>query len=255
MTTEDDKTNTTFPPPIETETLQYRLITGNISKFGGQRGSLTRCAQKFGALTSKMKRKNGSVDEEDLENEIETIKQELTSELELYKLEMTKLILMQQTLENQVQVNETIQNENVKEIESLSNQVVESQGVANRWQEIQNCYQEYESLAQLANTQHPKSSRVLREEIAQIENELATLERQDEAANKLLRVRESQFQLLVQYMLDLKRTLEEDDEEAIITKGVDAIVDEQGGSEEKDSDKPAPMELESVDDGLYNDLL
>ena len=48
---------TPFPPPIISETLQYRLATGNIGKNGGQRGSLTRCAQKFGTLQQRLRKK------------------------------------------------------------------------------------------------------------------------------------------------------------------------------------------------------
>ena len=72
-------------PPLVAETLQYRLDTGIISKNGGQRGSLTRCAQKYGIFLSKLQ--TNAPDAE----EIEAAKGELVQDLRLYQLEINIL--------------------------------------------------------------------------------------------------------------------------------------------------------------------
>ena len=197
---------TPFPPPLVTETLQHRLITGNISKLGGQRGSLTRCAQRYGAFRSKL-----TAEKPDAEA-IETSKQELSKELNLYKLEITKLILLQKNLEAQVAQNNQMEAEKSKAIEALAEEVAESQGEAHRWQETRKCYMDYENLAKLANANHSQPTSKLKEQISQVQEEIEKFQKEQESVDEVLAVRETQFQLLMQYMLDLKRSLSEEDD-------------------------------------------
>jgi chromosome segregation ATPase len=215
-----------FPPPITTETLQYRLDTGNIGKQGGQRSSLTRCAQKFGTLQFHLLTSNPDAEV------IESSKGDLVRELELFELEMSKLILWQQQLERQVRVNKDEQQKREQELASLSQQVGQSSRQARMALDTQRCFAEYEALAKLINDSHPTSTDELQHQIDEMKAEVATVEAETNAKNKVLKVREAQYQLLIQYMMDLKRSVDDD-----------AIGEASG--------KPAPMELE---DNLYGDL-
>lgn len=92
---------------------------------------------------------------------------------------------------------------------------------------------EYESLAKMINDNHPISTTELQKQIDIIQSEISMLEDETIAKDNMLRVREAQFQLLIQYMLDMKQSLKEDDDE-------DADAD----------DMVKPMEV----DDLYGDL-
>jgi chromosome segregation ATPase len=210
------------PPVITAETLQYRLDTGNIGKHGGQRGSLTRCAQKYGTLQFHLL--SGHPDAED----IEASKQDLVRELELFELEMNKLILYQHQLERQLRTNEEEQRRREGEIASLTQQVRDSTRQARVARETQACFAEYESLARIVNENHPTSVDELQYEIDATRGEVAELEAETNAKDKILKVREAQYQLLLQYMMDLKRSVDDDA-----------------------NDDQSPMEVE---DNLYGDL-
>jgi hypothetical protein len=220
------------PPPITTETLQYRLDTGNIGKAGGQRSSLTRCAQKYGGFRSML------LSEEPDAEAIETSKQGLLRELGLFELELTKLILYQQSLERQVKRNQEMQANREQELHQFKAGVAESSARANKSKETENCKIEYEALARLINEKHPTSREELQKQIDEMKDETKQLDKEIVEKDQVLKVREAQYQLLLQYMLDLKRSLKEDEE------------DENDGEARK-GDKPVPMD---VDDSLYADL-
>jgi hypothetical protein len=148
-----------FPPPLVPETLQYRLETGNIGKTGGQRGSLTRCAQKFGTLYSKLLVAGGTppplsaMEEDDaaptstttaIAEDIHAAKNDLDMELELYLLEATKLVLNQQRMQGEVEqlYQEQRMTTALLEEEQASVQLLQAQ-VAHA-KEIRNCQLEYE---------------------------------------------------------------------------------------------------------------
>jgi hypothetical protein len=230
-----------FPPLITTEMLQYRLDTGVITKNSGQRSSLTRCVQKFGNFQSKLAAASNNDDNDNRPDteDIESSKDDLIRELSLFELEMTKLILYQQHLETQIQRNNTSQHELVKQIQDLTNEIRESTSKASRGREIQSCMSEYEALAKLINGKHPISCEELQNKIDLAKQEATRVDNEIIQKDKVLNIREAQYQLLVQYMLDLKRSLKEgeDDEEC-------------GGSD--GGDKPVPMD---VTDNLYGDLL
>lgn len=217
-------------PLIATETLQYRLDTQNFGKNGGQRSSLTRCAQKYGAFRSELSSKTPDAEV------IEKCKMDLVNEVELFDLEITKLILCQHNLERQAKHNELVEAERRQKIESLRQQVHESREISNTSLERRNCLSEYESLAKVINENHPTSSTGLQKQIDEIRNEISDLKEGSAEKDDIIKVREAQYQLLIQYMMDLKRTLKEDEEDVNV-QGV------QG-------DKPQPMEI----DNLYGDL-
>lgn len=214
-----DQQQQPFPPPITTVTLQYRLDTGNIGKQGGQRSSLTRCAQKFGTLQFHLLTSNPDA------VAIENSKVDLVRELELFELEMNKLILWQQQLERQVRTNQEVQQKRERELASLSQQVGESSRQARMALQTQRCFAEYEALAKLINNNHPTSIDQLQHQIDEMKADMAAVEAETNDKDKILKVREAQYQLLIQFMMDLKRSVDEDS------------IDEASG-------KPAPMEVE-----------
>lgn len=244
--------SSSFPPPLVPEVLQYRLDTGNIGKSGGQRGSLTRCAQKYGTFQSKL------LNDKDAEA-IESSKGELVQELQLFQLELVKLDLQQQILVAQVEENKAAHTEREARIQEEKTQVQEIQAKAQQAQATRNCWLEYEALAKLAQEKCSQPRRKLEQQIEQVKKELQALEEQQKSADEVLHVRESQFQLLLQYMLDLKRSLtdEEEQQPALPTKKRKKEEDEEGAVEEQDESAAMDVdgeEEEEEEEGLYGDL-
>jgi septal ring factor EnvC (AmiA/AmiB activator) len=134
--------------------------------------------------------------------------------------------------------------ERKQKIEAMQQQVDESKALANRSLEQRSCLSEYESLAKVINENYPTSSTELQKEIDQIREEISNLEEASAKKDEIIKVREAQYQLLIQYMMDLKHSLEDDNEE---------LTDQGGRGEKQGNDngnKPQPMEI----DNLYGDL-
>jgi hypothetical protein len=241
-------------PFITTESLQYRLDTQNFGKSGGQRGSLTRCAQKYGSYQNEL---SGSTPDNDDDgennsaNNIEKTKLDLIREVELFDLEMTKLILWSNNLETQIKRNTMTESKRGKEIIDIQDQVKESGIRANVSSERRNCIMEYNSLAKIINDNHPISSTELKKQIDEIKLEISLLEDETVTKDKILKVREAQYQLLIQYMLDLKQSLKEDDDDDDDDDENDNDNDNEDGKI-TGNNKPEPMEVD--EDDLYGDL-
>ena len=155
-------------------------------------------------------------------------------ELQLYQMELTRLVLLQQTLEKEIQENDTTNINQLRgQIQELADQVQQRSDEAARAKQVQSCFLEYEALARLANSNNQSSSRKLRNEIEQVQNEIREYEKEDEKVDHILKVRTSQFQLLIQHMHDLKRSLFDEVQEEV-------VVDEDKGEieeiEEKDEE-------------------
>ena len=223
-------------PLITTETLQYRLDTQNFGKSGGQRSSLTRCAQKYGSFRAELSSKTSDAEV------IEKSKSDLIREVELCDLELTKLILWQHNLERQARRNGLIEAEREKKIDDMRQKVNESRILAKKSLEQRNCLSEYESLAKVINEHHPISSTLLQEQIDEIRTEISNLEKASMDKDGIIKVREAQYQLLIQYMTDLKQSLKEDEEDTDVVQG--------GNGESSEDNKPQPMDI----DNLYGDL-
>ena len=84
----------------------------------------------------------------------------------------------------------------------------------------------------------------LQKQINEIQSEISTLEEGSTSKDEILKVREAQYQLLIQYMLDLKQSLKEDDEH----EHENEVGDD--GKIMGNNNKPEPMEV----DDLYGDL-
>ncbi|KAL3893394.1 MAG: hypothetical protein SGARI_008199 [Bacillariaceae sp.] len=228
---------TPAPPPITVETLQYRLDTGNILKQGGQRASLTKCAQKLGAIV--VEGGNGD-DKGDTTTASPTNsaddKTSLLQELRLFELETTKLVLQQQQRERQVAVNETLSQDLSEEIETMEAKVATSSQQARQALQRQTVRQEYETLAKqiLLNTTATNSSssysqQALHDKIDQVKQQSTLLEEQAASVKESSSVKAAQFQLLVEYVNDLKRSLKEDDSAVAAGKKKGDSGDDGGG--------------------------
>jgi hypothetical protein len=247
---------TTFPPALVTETLQYRLDTGNIAKQGGQRGSLTRCAQKFGIFQSNLLASQPDA------AAIETAKQDLSQDLDMCKLELYKLILLQRNLDAQMELNQEAQDGRTAEIDRWSEEVRSSRSEASQAQDMKRCFQEYEALAKLTNENHPQSAWALKEKLSKVEEQIEKLKQEETETGHLMKVREGQFQLLIQYMLDFKRSLNDTEEDAklleLAKKAKRQGNDNEEGAKSKVTkssvNKAEAMDVDKEDEGLYEDL-
>jgi hypothetical protein len=166
-------------------------------------------------------------------NTIEKSKNDVVREVELFDLELTKLILWQHNLERQAKRNIVIEAERNETIQAMQQQVRDTKIRANQSLEQKNCLSEYESLSRVINENHPTSSAELQQEIDDIRTELSILEEKSAKKDEIIKVREAQYQLLIQYMMDLKQSLKEDDDQ------------ENGNGQGGD-----PMDI----DNLYGDL-
>jgi hypothetical protein len=236
------------PPPFSPDTLRHRLLTGTMVQSGGQKGSLTRCVQKFALFCQ------GSEEEsDDDKNDINKGREDLIQELTLYRMELTRLVLLQQTLEKESKENSKSESELEQQTQDLSAQVQVSYQKADRARQVQSCFMEYEALAKLANDMFlgktPSSSRELQKEIEKIKHDTVEYEKEEVKLNQTLEVRASQFQLLMQCMLDLKRSLSDDEgEEQEATEKLTKVCDSKTSGMEVDN------ETGEDGDGLYGDL-
>jgi hypothetical protein len=240
-----------FPPALEASTLQYRLETGNIAKQGGQRGSLTRCAQKLGLYQSHLLASHPDAEI------IETSKQDLKQDIDLFKLELLKLILLQKNLRTQVALNEEMIEDRQAEIDQSSEEVKAGQSEANLAQETKRCFEEYEAVAKMTNEMYPRSTRELKDKLMTVRKQIEELKKEDAATAHILKVRESQFQLLIMYMTDLKRSLNDADEQEKLLDLAGQVGGDKGvndGDSSQDASKPDERDVDEEEDGLYGDV-
>ena len=233
---------------MEASTLQYRLETGNIAKQGGQRGSLTRCAQKLGIF-----RGNLAASQPDPER-IQGSKHDLIQDIELFKVELLKLILLQKNLHAQVALNQNLIEDCQAKIDESSGEVMAGQAEANRALETKRCFEEYEAVAKMTNELHPRTTRELKEQLTAALKQIDVLKKEDAAVDHVLKVREGQFQLLIQYMTDLKRSLNDTDEQQKLLHLAHQAAAEDDGTNCEGTGKTYMMEVDDEADGLYGDV-
>lgn len=189
------------PPPLTNETLQQRLLTGTGIK-GGSRGSLTRCAAKIGALNAKLNAPGGSTDEEIL-----AIKNELKREVRLFQIEMHKIMIAIQSADKELQTITLHEQKMEQAVARKHKEVSELRQQAAQEAKTRKCWQEYEALAKLARQRSPR--RILQAKMDKMNKDLeATKKKLYETAAES-KVREKQFHLLIQVMVDLKRSMGE----------------------------------------------
>lgn len=189
------------PPLLTNETIQQRLLTGASSK-GGARGSLTRCATKLGALHAKLSAPGGSTDQE-----IQVIKEELQREVKLFQVELRKSMMMIRSGQSEFKQAQQQEQEMAQQVAKKQAQIQELRQQAAKVARTRLCWQEYETLAKLARQRPPR--RVLQAKMKKADADLETTSKQLYETAAESKVREKQFHLLIQCMLDLKRSLGE----------------------------------------------
>ena len=234
---------------METSTLQYRLVTGNIAKQGGQRGSLTRCAQKLGIF-----QRNLATKQPDPER-IHTSKQDLMHDIELFKVELLKLILLQKNLNAQVVVNQNMIEDCQAEIDESLQEVMAGQSEANQALKTKRCFEEYEAVAKVTNELHPRTTWELEQQLGAVLEQIEVLKKEDAAVDHVLTVREGQFQLLIQYITDLKRSFNDVDEQKKLLHLGQQAASGDNGTHGEGTGKAYKMDVDNEEDGLYDDVL
>jgi len=223
-------------PLLSDEGLDHRLSIGAASA-GGTRGSLTRCAVRVSRSRAAANRQRQGADDGGAAADDTD---EVVRELRFMQLEMTKMVLVVQRLEREIASSRRQIRQLEEEIERETGAVASLRQDQKQASSAQSCQQEYESLAKLISRRHPTPQSVLAESIESTKKELdaaRTELRQREAETS---VRKSQFQLLIQSMLDLKRSLTQ--ETIQFEEG-----EVGGGGGDNDDDNDEQVEEDAVD--------
>jgi hypothetical protein len=237
-------TATTGTLVVPTPEIYQQRLSAGLGLAGGARGSLTRTV---GKLTDWQQQQQAAetADKDDGESSREN----LVRELQLMELEMTKLILMHQRQELELREASKMHDRNGDDELATNRAAVEELlDQTKQAASTQSCLTEYESLAVLAVQRHPVSSRALQDQLKAVQDDYEETEKALAKATADVAVRNSQFQSLMQSLLDLKQSLTEPLEQTTATKTGDA-----------DDDKPLPMDIEPAEKGeedaeLYGDL-
>jgi Tho complex subunit 7 len=262
-------------PALSNDTIQKRLLTGASTK-GGARGSLTRCVAKLGSLHARLNTPGGSTDQE-----IQAIKEELKREVRLFQVEMRKWVIMIQSAQQELRDATAQERAMATAVEAKQNEIQDLRDQAVKVARTRICWQEYETLAKLARQRSPR--RVLQAKMEKANADLEKTKRQLYETAAESKVREKQFHLLIQCMLDLKRSLgeaveippmkkkeEETEETADDTKG-EVVEEAEANQADETADKTddngdvqpmdtqeeeeeAAEEEEGDDDDLYGGL-
>jgi len=220
---------------LTTDLLLHRLHAG-LGIAGGARGSLTKCAASSHSKT----------------------------DLQLQQIELTKLWLTVQRnaaelkeLEQQQQAATTA---SAQEAQQQSPSMAELRSELERLRQVQSCLQEYEALAKLTVGRHTVSETKLQSKVQQMEEETKKAVADLQQLRAACRVRQGQFHVLQQCILDLQQSLQEpvvlqenELEQAAAAQDdddVDAMDVDEGGA------KQPPKDMEDDEEGelLYGDL-
>lgn len=175
---------------------------------GGTRGSLSKCAAKYREFLS-----NFLSDSKDaaLAEAIETSKQSLEREMSLYGVECQKAALNLRATFADIEATDAEISKMQGQIETRKRDIEKlriSQPEAKR---VRLQKEECEALAKMANAR--PSQGVLRQRLKQAKADQDAAAEAAKRVNEDLSVREKQFNLLVQCMLDLKESLKEDEKQ------------------------------------------
>jgi hypothetical protein len=125
-----------------------------------------------------------------------------------------------------------------------------------------------QALAKLTNDKFTQPKRVVEQEIQTVQEQLTTLQQELQDMQQEVQVRDSQFQLLMQYLLDLKRSIQQDQEnnnhhhhhhedEGKGTRQEQQSFTTHGKDNHKNNittNIVIPMDVDDNDEGLYGDL-
>lgn len=221
------------PTVITNEILQNRLLAG-LGIKGGARGSLTRCVAR-------------------LQDEDAAAADALVRELEHSQIEITKLLLTLQ--KNQMELR-VVQKDTEKFHEQTETEraVVEGKRTELKQQlEVTACEREYDALAKLCANRHPTSRRVLQQQLDAVTEQCKQTKGELQTSKAQVEVRQAQFQLLMQCILDLKQSLTEPLYVKIQEKDADESEQEEGQADETEDMDVDTTERKNEED-LYDDL-
>lgn len=262
---------------VSDASLEHRLSLGATSKAGA-RGSLTRCAVRLGELVEHERAETSAATAED-DDDGGSVRDAVVRELRLFQVELAKLHATARRAEAEVKLAERGLEDARDRRSSLSARVRDLDGESKVASRAQSCREEYEILAKLVLSRHAVPSHELRKRIVDVDTKLKQAERELRRKSHEVHVRQSQFQLLMSCVSDLKQSLDEgvvfdeDGDEAM--RALDEREEEgeegggaAGGAEEDkmevddvDNAGPAPAAgaapAASTDDddvGLYDDL-
>jgi uncharacterized protein YlxW (UPF0749 family) len=214
------------PPPLTNETIQARLETG----AHGSRASLTKCALRYRALLEATR------EEPPNPQAVEEAKSLLDTELQLYKVEFTKLVLkvtaIQQDLENLQQTSLELQSQIAAKktlVQSLRQDVVKSK-------KVDGYKEEYEALAKMAN--HRPSRAILEKRLLLAQKQMQVAISTEQSLQEELDIRQAQFNTLMQCMLDLKASVQQEN----TSTTEDEKEEKDGGDESEEEEGAVPMD-------------
>jgi hypothetical protein len=214
-TPQESTTNTTMTksrpfqaPPLSDETIQERLETG----AHGSRASLTKCATRYRTFLETIHADEAEADA----IAIEQSKQELEQELQLYQVEVHKMSLRLETAQQELTQLESARQETSTLIQEKQERIVALRSKQSRTKQVWGYKDEYEALAKMGN--HRPSRAILEKRLFLTEKQMKVALAAEQATNTLVKLREKQFQLLMQCLLDLKASVNDnsdnqDDEE------------------------------------------
>lgn len=243
---EDEEDVTSSRTELTHKILHHRLLVG-LGNKGGAKGSLTKCVARVGTV---------------LQNPDDaTIKEAAVRELEHQQLELLKLFWMVQR--NQVELETLRSSTNVtKQQASEESMVVQEKRKELRKQlTVTACEREYEALAKVAATRHPTSRRALQQQLDRVSVQQSETGDAVKRTQKEVAIRQSQFQLLMQCVFDLKQSLQEPLEVSVAPEA-SAIANEDVQEDEDDDDEEeetnVAMEVDPtalvLEEDLYEDL-
>jgi hypothetical protein len=243
------------PTVITNEILENRLLTG-LGIQGGSQGSLTRCAIRL-AEFRRRRRHHQQQQQQPLDDTTSTTNEAaadaLIRQVQHAQAELTKLLVQTTFMLPRNIIHTTTTTTTIPQLQAL---VRDKRLELAQQLRVTACEREYETLAHLALTKHVTSRKVLLQELDKVSREcqettIAIQQKQAETA-----VRQAQFQLLMQCILDLKHSLAEqpiqsdDNMMGVVPIQVD---DTQGGHNGSETEAEEGQE---EDDGalLYDDL-
>jgi len=221
---------------LTTDLLLHRLHAG-LGIAGGARGSLTKCAASSHSKT----------------------------DLQLQQIELTKLWLTVQRnaaelkeLEQQQAASTTTASAQAQQQKQPS--MAELRSELERLRQVQSCLQEYEALAKLTVGRHTVSETKLQSKVQQMEEETQKAVADLQQLRAACRVRQGQFHVLQQCILDLQQSLQEpvvlQENELEQAAAQDDDVEEDVMDVDEGDAKQPPKDMEDDEEGelLYGYL-
>lgn len=245
-----DKDDTSSRTELTSKILHHRLLVG-LGNKGGAKGSLTKCVARVGAVLRNP--------------EDGTAREAAVRELQHQQLELVKLFWMVQR--NQVELETLHSSVNISKRQASEESVV----VQDKRKELRKqltvtaCEREYEALSKVAATRHPTSRRALQQQLDRVAEQQRETEDAVKRTQKEVAIRQSQFQLLMQCVFDLKQSLQEPldvptgaDNDAKTSAKEDNDGEDEKAEEGEEEENNVSMEVEPTalapEEDLYEDL-